>query len=362
MNMSRRCRRTAPPLCALVSGVSILLAGGCGRTANDAERVLSFASDTVAVIGVLDGADHEVFGRLGAAAVQGGLGVVLLDEQAGAALWYDLDGAFRGRLGGGRGQGPGDLNMPIAVHAGADSTLWILDRENVRISQFTVQASGTISYTGSLAGGFPDGSVCRLRGRLFEAGLRSGALLHELSEAGTVGSWGTAPEIDGIESAGEWRFAAEPQVLQGKVLCAEDSETIVMALASHPLVRAFDAGGAVRWETRLTEFTPVGFTVDPNGRLRPAIDAENGAYFLKSIVPWNDGTVLIQYEVRMRGPRPENADFHGVDSRLLDLATGAELASSRDLPRIAARSGDHVVVIANTPYPRAVIVRAKDSN
>ena len=39
-----------------------------------------------------------------------------------------------------------------------------------------------------------------------------------LTDDGVAGSWGPAPAVDGIEKAGEWRYVAEPQVLQGRVV------------------------------------------------------------------------------------------------------------------------------------------------
>jgi hypothetical protein len=331
-------------------------AGGCARDPGVAKDPLVMAFDTIAIIGAMDGAEHEVLGRLTTATVHDQTGVFLVDVQAGAVRWYDSDGVFV-RTVNSRGKGPGELETPWALYVDRDTTLWVLDQQNARISQFTIRNEGSVAYVGSIPGVFPEGSMCSLQGRMYAAGLRSGRTLHELKADGIAGSWGPAPDIEGIERAGDWRFAAEQQVLQGRVHCADKLDIIIVGLASHPLVRAFDATGAVRWETKMDGFSPFGFTVADNGSLRGQIDPENGAYFLRSMVPWDDRAILLQYEVRLPVKRPEHSDFHGFESRLIDLVTGSELGRSRDLPWIAAKNGDRAVIISNTPYPRAVIAR-----
>jgi hypothetical protein len=317
---------------------------------------LHVSFETVATIGTLDGEAHEALGRLSTAAIHKELGLFLLDPQGGAALWYDFDGRFRGAVGG-RGSGPGELGTPWAISAERDGTVWILDRENSRISRFGIRENNSVEHLGSVRGFFPDGNTCVLGGRLFVSGLRSGHTLHELTDDGIAASWGPAPAVDGIERAGEWRYVAEPQVLQGRVHCAEDAGLVVMAFASHPLLRAFDDAGVVRWEATLADFSPMGFTLGDNGRLRGDIDPVRGAHYLRSMVPWGDGRLLLQYEIRFPGPAPEGQDYHGLESRLISLRDGSELGRSHSLPWVAARNGESVITITNVPYPRAVVAQ-----
>jgi hypothetical protein len=167
---------------------------------------------------------------------------------------------------------------------------------------------------------------------------------------------GPAPHLSELEPLGEYRSRAEAQIFEGISYCDDDSGVVLVAFSSHPLVQAFELDGSQRWAVELSEVYSIGFEVAADGWFTGQIDAETGAHFLRSIVPWGDNSVLLQFETRFPVELPEGREFHGFDSRLLDLRTGKELARRSDMPWVGAKAGNHLVLLENVPYPRALVV------
>jgi hypothetical protein len=129
---------------------------------------------------------------------------------------------------------------------------------------------------------------------------------------------------------------------------------------SHPVVRAFDPDIGMRWQRSLDDIHSIGFKVTNDGRtLVQRIDPASGANFLRSMVRWDPDHILMQYELHLPGDPPESREFHAVDSRLLHLDTGDEVARSLLIPLLAAAQGDRYVIIENLPYARALLMQRK---
>ena len=350
----------------LAMGGRFLLVVGCayGTTACEAIEEenawsLSVTGDTIAVIGSLDGPDHEMFGRLIAVGAHEDHGLFLLDLQRGGIFWYGFDGAFRDALLQ-RGEGPGDLATPWDVHIDQEG-LWVLDRGNSRISQFALQEGDGMRHVRSKPGVFRDGNICRLGEWMLLGGLGNGYTLHALDHEGEVTrSMGPAPEVAGAMEFGAWLPLVESQLIRGRVYCADDEGMVVVAASAHPLVRAFDEGGVLLWEAELPGIHSIRFFVTPRGSLESEPDPETGAHFLRSMTRWGEETLLLQYEIRMPGEVPDDQEFHGIDSRLIDLGSGEELARSQDLPLIHARAGNHLILMDNLPSPRVTVLELRD--
>jgi hypothetical protein len=336
-----------------------ILAGGC-RDANEATDPSEFpwAVDTVVIIGSLDGEEHETFGQLMTGALSETFGLFVVDLQGRTVLWYSSDGRFLGPVAG-RGQGPGELGLPWDVHIGADGTLLVLDNENARLSIYSVEKERAV-FERSVPSTFPTGTLCSLDDGVFLGTFRSGHVLHELgSEGRVVRSLGPAPQLEGADSYGAFRALAESQSFASRVYCAHREGVVLVALSSHPSVRAFERDGSLKWETELAEIHPVRFTVTESGAFQAEMDSASGTNFLRSILRWDEETVLLQYELRRSDTPPDEGDFHSLDSRLLRIETGEEVLRTWDLPWIVGRSGDRLALFSNVPYPRVTLVDLK---
>jgi hypothetical protein len=113
------------------------------------------------------------------------------------------------------------------------------------------------------------------------------------------------------------------------------------------------------WSAELEDVHSIAFALTGTGTVQGVPDPVNGASFVRSMIAWGPQHLLIQYVRSFQGGPPEGKEFSEIDSRLLDLTTGAEVGRSDGLPLIAATRGDRFVVIENFPYPRAIVVRRR---
>lgn len=86
-------------------------------------------------LGAPEGRPEEQFGRVSDVVPMPDGGVAVLDAQAAEIRMFDADGAYRSTLGG-RGQGPGEFQRPIALAWLARDTLAVFDAGPNRITRF----------------------------------------------------------------------------------------------------------------------------------------------------------------------------------------------------------------------------------
>lgn len=101
-------------------------------------------------IGVLEGAEEYMFGRIAGIWVDGDR-LYAVDGQVPAARIYDLDGAYLGDLGR-KGEGPGEYTRPSGVAVLADGTVVVRDGGTRRLLFF--DAGGTPVRAWSAESGF----------------------------------------------------------------------------------------------------------------------------------------------------------------------------------------------------------------
>jgi len=95
-------------------------------------------------IGSADAAGREIFGRIGAVAVDSGGRIWIVDQSVPDVRVFAPDGAFL-RTVGRSGQGPGEFRLPSGMHVSPAGTLWVEDGQLRRIEIFDtagVRAAG----------------------------------------------------------------------------------------------------------------------------------------------------------------------------------------------------------------------------
>ncbi len=313
--------------------------------------------DTVVTVGVAEGNERETFGFVQDIEPAGKGGFFLLDGQARSVSWFDGEGRFRGGINA-RGKGPGELTSPSDLAVLQDGSVLIVDPGNVRISRFQPTSEG-LRFADERRHEF-GGRVCALGDRVFVHALRRGTLVHELKDgAEPAQSFGTPPALGGLDALGPFRSLAEGMLLSGRLLCLPDRDLLVAASTSSARIQAFEPDGTLTWETTLNDFYPIRYIITKRGGLRHTLDPATGAHILQSFTRWDQNTLLLQYEVRKDGPAPEGREYHAIESRLLDLQTGREIARSRTLPLLAAIAGDYVYERRNLPIPQVTVLRRR---
>jgi hypothetical protein len=353
--MAKLRRLIGPPLTSSIL-IATLLARASHVPPRESER-LGWSLDTLAVIGVEMGEPDQEFGRL----IAGELGpngeVYLLDLVLATVSVFDTEGRVRSATR--VGHGPGEVRQPRAMSLDADGRLAVVDLGNARISWFEHQ-DGTLVPLESIPLKQPVRDMCVLGGRVFAGFLREGMMAHEIGMDGEIlMSIGAAPPIDGLDGLGAHAVLAGRQILDGKLYCDADRDQVIVAGTSHPLIRTYDSSGTLRWETSLPGITSVGFQVGADGALHSHIDPERGANFVRSMVRWDRDHLLVQFEVRLADARLGDREFHGIDSRLIALDSGEEVARTTKLPLLTAVRGERFPIIENAPYPRALVVERR---
>jgi RNA polymerase sigma-70 factor (ECF subfamily) len=318
---------------------------------------LEWNVDTITAVGVLEGAEDFQFVGLREASVHPGAEFSVLDMRGGRVALFDSAGQHLKSIQS-RGEGPGEFQLPVAHAVNKEGDLFVLDRQLARLSHFRL-TSGEMEFVEMRRVNYRLTSLCVLNDTLWFGGIVGGRLAHRVDEQGAIEvSIGTPPEIEGIERLGDFGEAlAYPQLVRPKMHCDDETGLLILASLSHPRVQAYRGSGEVVWSKDLPGFTSIQFERTESGGLRDFSHPERGSHLLFSLVPWVEGQVLIQYEVRRDEqdcdrPRPAT-----MDSRLIDLATGEVLSRSNDLPPILGGKGDLLVIAGQELFPQALLVR-----
>jgi len=311
--------------------------------------------DTLAVIGNPDGAAWEAFGGIWDVAMAPDGSFAVLDAQAPAIHLFNAQGGPAGSIVE-RGFVLGEISRPSGIGWSAGGDLFIWDPANRRISRFSVGPSGPAYADMRGAEAFGETGFCVLGNRLYLSFLEGGQIVHEVEPAGGLGrSFSDAPDVIGIgvipDAARE--MAIEDLTLS-RLLCVDGRILEVSDL--QPRLRLHDADGTTLWTAELADFVPV-LPHSPDGMGVGFQYAEGtGSHMARSAVAWGSGTALVQYELRQPGARPAGADFHAIESRLIDLATGQELDRSRELPLLLGGQGNRFLEVRQTPFPQVILL------
>ncbi len=131
---------------AWLVGLSIFV--GCQRAAEEAPDISSVFSSVLflapdSVIHSFPSDDVAVLERSLALDVSDS-SIAVGDISAGKVYRFSRDGALRA-VAGGKGEGPGELLLPISVRLGNDESLWVSDTRNMRVTHY--EASGQLIST-----------------------------------------------------------------------------------------------------------------------------------------------------------------------------------------------------------------------
>jgi hypothetical protein len=112
----------------------VVLAAQATTTLPSRDRALEAPSQTLFSVGVLEGAEHEMFSQLSAVAFDGDGNLYVLDRGSHRVVVFDPDGGFRHTIGR-RGSGPGEFQGPIGL-AVTGQEVAILDMANNAVVVF----------------------------------------------------------------------------------------------------------------------------------------------------------------------------------------------------------------------------------
>lgn len=147
-----RTRTAAAPL--LAAALMTASAAAQGRVVQLPERdhVLSGTAPQVYAIGAAEGAEHEMFGEIAGVAFDASDNLYVLDRSNARVMVYGPTGRFIRQIGR-KGQGPGELTVPMQLAIADDGTVVVMDLARPAYSLF--RPDGTFIRNVAMEGLFP---------------------------------------------------------------------------------------------------------------------------------------------------------------------------------------------------------------
>jgi hypothetical protein len=276
------------------------------------------AVGSVVRIGVVDGDDNQIFGRIREIAVDDAGNVFVLDDQALKLSWFDSDGVFRGAAGR-AGSGPGEFRAPIALALGENGQVHVLDAAHRRISTF-VAADTAIALVEERAIPFYAVDFCRLGSRIFLLSAQENGVIHEIAPDGTIlRSFGESTIEIPEELSGHVPLMRD-NAARGRLVCASDPPAVVLVPEMISRVQAFDPDGALLWSRNLADYRQREWKLSPQNGVRMAPDPTSGSAHTAVDVslPGNDLIAITLHEGSVANPEGT------LELRTLSLADGSE--------------------------------------
>ncbi|MHB1194550.1 MAG: NHL repeat-containing protein [Longimicrobiales bacterium] len=305
-------------------------------------------------VGVEDGEEKQIFGRIRDIAVDGDGGVVVLDQQALFFRWFGPSGAFRGE-GGRHGDGPMEFRAPMALELTDSQHLAVLDQAHHRISMFELGDSG-VTFQGSISIPIPGLDFCVLDGVYYVLAPRPATTVTVVDSSGhEIGAF--APPV-AVEVPHELQPLADhlrDRGNSGRILCHESPPKIVIMSEMRPDVRAFDPDGKELWHTTLAGYHAQRWTAITDRQylgMRMAADPSSGTSH------WGSAIALLDNDLAAIALSESNHSFadpwlrHEV--RILSMTDGRELHRAPVGLAVAGARDGTLYGYVNEPFPRVM--------
>lgn len=302
-------------------------------------------------IGVIEGPDEQVFGKISGALVMPRGEIVVMDEQLGELRLFDAQGQFLdavGRQGAGPEEfGAGALSLALAD----DGRILVADSRNLRVATLRIE-SERLRFSGTFRLAFAPLDICAIGTRTFVFTTVGDHLIREVSQdGGVVQEFAEREKPTGRLAAqlGD----ADHFLNHGRLACDTGSETIVVVHTFHPVVRAFAADGAVRWRIELADYWQQQFRRSRDGRCCMYLipDPRSGSYHIGEEVAVDGvGQVLVTLREAWAESRADQFQL-----RVLALESGFEVARDTLPGAVPFARGSSVVISAVEPFPQIVV-------
>lgn len=349
---------------ALLTGVIACGLTACADAAPDLPPTLkSLAFDTLYTLGASTGEPWESFEGVWDVEADSEGRLAILDVAGPAVHLFDAQGAHIGSIDQ-AGLDEGQLDGPAAISWSRPGELLVWDPGASWVSRFQVaesseDAGGVRFVERWRAFAFGETGFCASGDRAWLSYWQDGFVLHEVGPQGIRGSFGPAPDVRGAESLGpDLLDIATEELTPSALVCTSDGILDVGFVQS--IVRRHDPDGSELWSREIDGLRPIVVYSDDGIGLGRAFDSGAGSHLLRSVVPWGPGMVLLQHDVRTREiPAPGEAEV--LESRLIDLADGSEVARSLDVPAILAAEGPRLYLVRSAPWPEVTVVEVRPS-
>ena len=315
------------------------------------EAIEGIALDTLFEIGSDQGAPHEVFEGIWDIEVDAEGRLAVLDLGGPVIHVFDASGAHIGSIDE-TGTGEGQLRGPSGIAWNTPGELLVWDPASSWVSRFS--ADTDVGFVDRFpASAFGETGFCAVDGRAYLSYWLPDGTVHEIGAEGVVATFGAVPAVTGAETLGpELQEIAIEELTPSALLCTGAGVVDVGFTQSNIRLHGFD--GTEVWAGDFADFRAIVAYTDDGIGLGRRFDAQLGSHLLRAVVPWGDGTILVQHELRT----DEFAEEGDIESRLINLADGSERARTRSFPLVLAAEGARLYLVRTEPYPAVTVVDA----
>lgn len=313
-------------------------------------------SDTVYLeIGVLQGDDTRVFGKIADVDVDSQGNIVVLDRQNYAVSWFASDGRFLGVVGR-DGDGPEEFRGPEGVAVGPSDHVYVLDAPLRRVQVFALSDHGPAIVRVFRVSVFAS-DIC-IRGHDSDAAIvllgqvppvtRTSPLVHMLSLDGDkTSSFGLPLTLIDPSLSGAMRRMLEQSNNRGDLSCAPNRVTITSGRLG--IVRSYSVLCDLARRIQLDDFAPVKWTIEGR-RVQMGMDPEFGrASTINAVATLSDDAVLVTLH-------EASTDWSSRHSLIVANLKNGEHSPSHPMDLIATKVvGDRLYGYANDPFPRVIV-------
>jgi hypothetical protein len=307
------------------------------------------------MIGILEGESEYLLGQVGGGAFLGDGFLAVLDQQVRLIRVYDPRGIHVQTLGG-PGEGPGELNAPMAVVAAGPSELWVVDGARM-IHRFSVVQGRLAFHDRITLESFPrdacavgESIILHAPGHMPDAGASD--VLFRLDRHG-------APEAQFAAPYRYHHFLAADRMRRGSVACAGYDLVLLGFEAQNRLDGYRISDGELVWHATFDSLRipAVREAQLPDGRRSLEVDwqREPVTHFLLGMSGGGELPVLIQYGRRLREDILEGRNRYAVETFIVDPPTGQGMYLGDELAQILAINTHRVALLHPEPFPRVEV-------
>lgn len=300
----------------------------------------------IRAIGALEGADHEVFGKVEDIAVDGEERMFVLDSRYNNVRMHRGGGDFV-RAFGGPGRGPDELMSPEALQRDRRGRLIVADRHN-RLKVFAPEDSSFVNVR-TIPVEFVPEDFCLLDDAIFVQGARTdGGVIHVFSETGeAVRSFG--------EAYRSRNWLVRNQLSDGPIACSEEAKTVVTMFKYLPVIYGYSPEGNLKWTSRLADFRPMNIVEKVGQRGEPVVSyrpLDHDFDFAVSLEAMPGGYVIVQTGRQTAESVEDRREYAELRTYLVSAQTGEGVYVGNHLPRVGAVTNRHLFTAVGEPFPQ----------
>jgi hypothetical protein len=293
----------------------------------------------------------EPVGLIGDAALVGDSLVYVLDVVQKRVGMLSVDGS-RAAWTGQSGRGPGEFIDPVALGVGAEGSLYVVDRGNLRVETYAAR-SGALEQVESVTLDFFPEDACVLGGRLFVLGARDGRAIHEVSPRDGRVSRSFAPDKQ-LRNDMLATFRAA-----GHLACGPGESLSFLPMLRPTLHRFSAATGEPLGTITIPDYREV--LISHSGDAVTFRQPEGGHDRGASLVPLADGSLMIQVGLLQPGAHTPH-EFQELRSFLLSSGSNSIAALPRELPRAFSFGATRAIGAATEPEPALLLLTRTPEN